>query len=113
VHHVSPHGKLPLPNEEDYTFNTNTYDGEFYQADGLQGTFEIVLPNVTEMEVETKTVDDEDIGDVVLNLKDIQMLERFHSGKDNEEDLENSDSVSHLDNYDSDDETFDPGEDYL
>ena len=35
-----------------------------------------------------ETVDDEDPGDVVLNPKDIQMLERFHLGKDNEEDTE-------------------------
>jgi hypothetical protein len=27
VHQVSPHGKLPVPNDEDYNFNTNTYDG--------------------------------------------------------------------------------------
>jgi hypothetical protein len=65
VHQVSPHGKLPLPNDEDYTFDANTYDGEFYQADGLQGTFEIVLPNVTEMEVDDEMVHDEDPGDVV------------------------------------------------
>jgi hypothetical protein len=88
-----------------------TYDGEFYQADGLQGSFEIVLPGVTTaMEVENETVDDEDPGDVVLNPKDIQMLERFHLGKDNEENIEPSDSVAHLD---SDDETYDPNhEDY-
>ena len=60
---------------------------EFYQEDGLQGSFEIVLPGVTTaMEVDNETVDDEDPGDVVLNPKDIQMLERFHLGKDNEED---------------------------
>jgi len=114
VHQVSSHGKLPVPNDEDYTFDTNTYDGEFYQADGLQGSFEIVLPGVTTaMEVDNETVDDEDPGDVVLNPKDIQMLERFHLGKDNEEDTEPSNSVAHLDNFDSDDETYDPNhEDY-
>jgi hypothetical protein len=68
-------GKLPIPNDEDYTFDTNTYDGEFYQADGLQGSFEIVLPGVTTaMEVDNEMVDD-DPRDVVLNPKDIQMLE--------------------------------------
>jgi hypothetical protein len=35
VHQVSPHGKLPSPNDDDYNFNANTYDGEFYQEDGL------------------------------------------------------------------------------
>jgi hypothetical protein len=81
---------------------------EFYQADGLQWRFEIVFPGVTTMEVDNETVDDEDPRDVVLNPKDIQMLERFHLGKDNEEDTEPSDSVAHLGNFDSDDETYDP-----
>jgi hypothetical protein len=112
VHQVSSHGKLPLPNDEDYTFDTNTYDGEFYQADGLEGRFEIVLPEITEMEVDNEMVDDDDPGDVVVDLKDIEMLERFHLGRDNEENTEPSDSVAHLDNFDSDDETYDPGEDY-
>ena len=113
VHHVSPHGKLPRPNDEDYTFDTNTYDGEFYQADGLQGRFEIVLPGVTAMEVYNEMHENDDPGDVVLNPKDIQMLERFHLGKDSVEDQEPSYSVENLDNFDSDDETYDPGEDYL
>jgi hypothetical protein len=68
---------------------------------------------MTAMEVDNETVDNEDPRDVVLNLKDIQMLERFHLGKDNEEDTEPSNSVAHLDNFDSDDETYDPNhEDY-
>jgi hypothetical protein len=37
VHKVSPHGRLPVLNDEDYNFNTTTYDGEFYQEEGLQG----------------------------------------------------------------------------
>jgi len=50
------HGKLVVPNDEDYTFDTNTYDGEFYQADGLQGGFEIVLSGVTAIEVDNEMV---------------------------------------------------------
>jgi hypothetical protein len=38
------------------------------------------------MEVDNETFDDEDPRDVVLNPKDMQMLERFYLGKDNEED---------------------------
>jgi hypothetical protein len=62
VHQVSSYGKLAVLNNEDYTFlNTDTYDGEFYQADRLQGSFEIVLPGVsTTMEVDNETVDEED-----------------------------------------------------
>jgi hypothetical protein len=83
VHQVSSHCKLAVPNDKDYTFlNTDTYDGEFYQADGLQGSFEIVLLGVsTAIEVDNETVDEEDLADVVLNPKDIQMLERFHLGR--------------------------------
>jgi hypothetical protein len=110
---VSPHGKLPAPNDDDYNFNANTYDGEFYQEDRLQGMFEIVLPEASEMEVDDETVDDEDDGDVVQNAKDIEMLERLLEGNDNEDNIEPSDSVAHLDNFDSDDETYDPNhEDY-
>ena len=42
-------GKLPALNDDDYNFNANTYDGQFYQEDGLPGTFEIVLPEAIEM----------------------------------------------------------------
>ena len=41
AHKVSPHCKLPVPNDEDYNLNPNTYDGEFFQEEGLQGRFEI------------------------------------------------------------------------
>jgi len=41
VHKVLPHGKLPLPNNEDYNFNPNTYDGEFFQEEGLDERFVI------------------------------------------------------------------------
>jgi hypothetical protein len=37
VHKVSPHGKLPLPNDEDYNLDLDTYDVEFLQEDGLEG----------------------------------------------------------------------------
>jgi hypothetical protein len=113
VHQVAPHSKLPIPNDEDYNFNPNTYVGEFYQEDGLQGTFEIVLTEPIEMEVDNETVDDDDAADEVLNPKDIQMLERYCSGNDDEDNIEPSDSVAHFDNFDSDEETYDPNdEDY-
>jgi hypothetical protein len=37
VHKVSPHGKVPIPNDEDYNLDPNTYDGEFFQEEGLEG----------------------------------------------------------------------------
>jgi hypothetical protein len=42
VYKVSPHSKLPTPNNEDYNLlDPNTYVGEFFQEDGLSGMFEI------------------------------------------------------------------------
>ena len=105
VHKISPHAKLPLPNDEDYNFNTNTYDGEFFQESGLQGTFTIDLTEAMEMEVEN---DDEDAGDEVVNAKDIEMLERFRLGQANEDDDLSSDTEEYLDMVDSDEETHAP-----
>ena len=34
VFKVSPHGKLPVLNNEDYNIDPNTYAGEFFQEDG-------------------------------------------------------------------------------
>ena len=39
VHRVSP-------NDEDYNLDPNTYDGEFFQEDGLEGRFEITTKNL-------------------------------------------------------------------
>jgi hypothetical protein len=33
VHTVSPHGRLPLPNDEDYNLNPETHGEEFYQQE--------------------------------------------------------------------------------
>ena len=108
VHKVSPHGKLPAPNDEDYNFNPSTYEGEFFQEEGLQGSFVIDLTEAIEMEVDNERVDDEDAGDEVQNVDDLQMLERLHLGNDNEDTIPPSISVDDLDNVDSDDETYDP-----
>ena len=34
VYKVSPHGRLLVPNDEDYNLDPDTYDGEFFQEDG-------------------------------------------------------------------------------
>jgi hypothetical protein len=49
VYKVSPHGKLPVPNDEDYNLDPNTYDREFFQEDGLEGRFEIDLTEAIKM----------------------------------------------------------------
>ena len=107
VHKVWSHGRLPVPNNKDYNFNTNTYDEEFYQQDGLQGRFEIDLTEAIGMVVDNDRVDDEDNGDDVQNVKDLQMLERLRLGNDNEDNIPPSDSVDYFDMVDSDDETYD------
>jgi hypothetical protein len=113
VHKVSPHGKVPVPNDEDYNFDPNTYDGEFFQEDGLEGRFEIDLTEADGMDVET--VVDEEEEDEVQNVKDLQMLERLHL-VDGNDDVDPSDTVEY-DLIDSDDETYDPAnpeyEDYF
>jgi hypothetical protein len=113
VHKVSPHGKVPVPNDEDYNFDPNTYDGEFFQEDGLEGRFEIDLTEADGMDVET--VVDEEEEDEVQNVKDLQMLERLHL-VDANDDVDPSDTVEY-DLIDSDDETYDPAnpeyEDYF
>jgi hypothetical protein len=48
VYKVSPHGKLPVPTNEDYNLNPDTYDGEFFQEYGIEGRFEIDLTKLLE-----------------------------------------------------------------
>ena len=67
----------------------------------------IDLTEAIGMEVDNERVDDEE-GDEVQNAKDIEMLERLHLDDDDEGNIEPSDSLVYLDNFDSDDETYDP-----
>ena len=104
MYKVSPHGKLPVPNNEDY----NTYDGEFFQENRLEGTFEIDLTEAIEMEVDNERAIDEDAGDEVHNVKDLELLKR-HLGNDSDHTISPS-KLGHdyIDIGDSDDETYDP-----
>jgi hypothetical protein len=53
VYKVSLHGRLPVPNNEDYNIYPNTYEGEFFQEDWPPGDFVIDLTEAFEiMEVE-------------------------------------------------------------
>jgi hypothetical protein len=62
VYKVSPHGKLPVPNDEDYNLDPNTYDRELFQEDGLEGRFEKDLTEAIRMEVDIEmVVDEEDV----------------------------------------------------
>jgi len=110
VYKVSPHGKLPVPNNEDYNIDPNTYTGEFFQEDGLQGSFQIDLTEAIGMEVDNECFVHEDAGDEVHNAKDLELLERLRLGNDSDDEsvppLEHV--VDDIDGRDSDDETYDP-----
>ena len=103
MYKVSPHSKLPLPNNKDYN-----NDREFFQEEGLQGSFEIDLSDVIGMEVDNERVVDEEVGDEIENIQDLLLLERLHLGRDSEDEIPPSDSAGYVDIADSDDEDYDP-----
>jgi hypothetical protein len=91
---VPTHSRPPLPNSDDYRrLDPSTYDGEFFQEEGLPGKFTINLPSNVEMVVdgeedeaacmEEDTVHDE--VEEVQNQQDLTLLERFHQGLDAED----------------------------
>jgi hypothetical protein len=102
VYKVSPHERLPIPNDEDYNLDPDTYDGEFFQEDGKQGWFEIDLTEAIGMDVDIEMVVDEE-DDEVQNENDLVILE----GNDINDELAPSDGVDY-EMVDSDDESYDP-----
>jgi hypothetical protein len=90
VYKVSPHGRLSVPNDEDYNLDPDTYDGEFFQEDGLEGRFEIDLTKAIEMDVDIEMVVDEE-DDEVQNDNDLVILE----GNDINDELASSDGVDY------------------
>jgi hypothetical protein len=102
VYKVSPHGRLPVPNDEDYNLDPDTYDGEFFQEDGLEGRFEIDLTEAIGMDVDIEMVVDEE-DDEVQNDNDLVILK----GNDINDELASSDGVE-IEMIDSDDESYDP-----
>jgi hypothetical protein len=99
---VSPHRRLPVPNDEDYNLDPNTYDEEFFQEDGLEGRFEIDLTEAIGMDIDIEMVVDEE-DDEVQNDNDLVILK----GNDINDELASSDSVE-IEMVDSDDESYDP-----
>ena len=101
-------GKLPVPNNQDYNIDPNTYDGEFFQEDRLEGNFEIDLTEAQGMEVDNESGVDEDAGDEVQNVKDLELLQWLHLGNDSDDDIPPEHRHDYVDTRDSDDETYDP-----
>jgi hypothetical protein len=102
VYKVLPHRRLPVPNDEDYNLDPDTYDGEFFQEDGLEGRFEIDLTEAIGMDLDIEMVVDEE-EDEVQNDNDLVILE----GNDINDELASSDGVDY-EMIDSDDESYDP-----
>ena len=101
MYKVSSHRRLPVPNDEDYNLDPDTYDGEFFQEDGLEGRFEIDLTEAIGMDVDIEMVVDEE-DDEVQNDNDLVILE----GNDINDKLASSDGVE-IEMLDSDDESYD------
>jgi hypothetical protein len=100
VYKVSSHCRLPVPNNEDYNIDPNTYEGEFLQEDGLPRDFVIDITEALEiMEVE------DDGGEEIDDDDDVVLLEKVAVGQD--VDAPTADEYLE-DMRDSDDETSDP-----
>jgi hypothetical protein len=102
VYKVLSHESLPVPNDEDYNLDPNTYDREFFQEDGLEGRFEIDLIEAIGMDIDIEMVVD-DGDDEVQNDNDLVIRE----DNDINDELAPSDGVDY-EMVDSDDESYDP-----
>ncbi|KAK1678262.1 hypothetical protein QYE76_039110 [Lolium multiflorum] len=81
VFQVSPHGNLPIPSEDDYNnIDPITYEGIFYQEEEDFGHFELecVLEEDLRNDAETR-------GESVVDLKDIDMLEKLQVEDDSDD----------------------------
>ena len=90
---VPTHNRPPKPNEDDYRrLDPSTYDGEFFQEEGLPGNFTINLPADDDIVVieedEAAGMEDDTAQDEVEeveNEQDLTLLERFRAGLDTDE----------------------------
>ena len=99
-----------ISHNEDYNIDPNTYAGEFFQEDGLDGTFQIDLTEAMGMEQDNERIDNDDAGDEVHNVKDLELLERLRLDNDTDDDNVPPMEIDgdYIDTRDSDDETYDP-----
>ena len=91
VFHVSPHGKLPMPSDDDYNnIDPKTYEGIFYQEQESFDDFDIQqdLWGLGDLENESQTG-----GEAVMDLKEVDMLKKFH------EDIANADEPPPCDEH--------------
>ncbi|KAK1663394.1 hypothetical protein QYE76_051553 [Lolium multiflorum] len=78
VFQVSPHGKLPIPSDDDYNnIDPVTYEGIFYQEEEQFGDLQI------DIGLQDLHNDVQMRGETVVDPKDIAMLTKRHANKDN------------------------------
>ena len=71
---VSPHGNLPIPSEDDYNnIDPVTYEGIFYQEEQDFGDLELEPVVEEDLGNDAKTR-----GESVVDLKDIDMLQKLY-----------------------------------
>src|SRR3954464_1862407 len=80
VYQVSPHGKLPIPCQDDYNnINPQTYEGIFYQEQENFGDFG--LEGLEDLENDAHTC-----GEIVTDISDIEMLNKAHANDEPQSD---------------------------
>ena len=81
VFQVSPHGNLPIPSADDYNnIDPVTYEGIFYQEQEDFRHFDLQPGGLADLGNDAETR-----GESVVNLKDIDMLEKLHAENDNDD----------------------------
>ncbi|KAK1679455.1 hypothetical protein QYE76_040303 [Lolium multiflorum] len=97
VFQVSPHGKLPIPSEDDYNnIDPVTYEGIFYQEEEQFGDLQI------DIGLQDLHNDVQMRGETVVDLKDIAMLTKRHANKDNIVETQPEPNADHEYSYDTD-----------
>jgi hypothetical protein len=104
VFKVSPRGKLPMPNEDDYNkINPITYEGDFYQEQEDDRDFDILMGGLDDLEGDAQNG-----GEAVVNIKDVDMLSKLHLDDDDDDEpppFEGLPYYSRDSDSDSDDES--------
>jgi hypothetical protein len=97
------HGGVPVPNKEDYNLDMDTYEGEFYQEEGLEGTFVIDLTEAMDVAIVFEDDDDVEVEDV----RDLQLLKQLRLDNDDDDNDAPPVSDEYLDMAGTDDEMED------
>ena len=84
VFKVSPRGKLPMPNTDDYdNINPITYEGDFYQEEEDGADFDVFMGGLDEVDDDSES---HGRGETVVNVKDIDMLTKLDLDSESDED---------------------------